>query len=137
MTTSARRIDYFHATVDGPPGEACHLLTDLAELGVDLLAFNAVPIGTDRTQFTIFPSEDAILESAAKKAGLNLDGPHRAFLVSGDDELGALASVHRRLADADVECYASTGIADGTGSFGYIVYVRPAAVERAAKALGV
>jgi hypothetical protein len=57
--------------------------------------------------------------------------------VQGDDELGALASVHERLFEAGVDVYASTGVTDGRGSFGYVVYVREEQFELAAAALGV
>ena len=137
MAFGIRRVDYFYATVNDPPAEADKLLTLLAELGVSLLAFTALPVGPMRTQFTIFPEDDAKLISAAREAGLDLDGPHPALLVQGDDELGALASVHSQLQEASVDVYASSGIADGRGAYGYIVYVRPEDFERAADALDV
>jgi hypothetical protein len=55
--------------------------------------------------------------------------------VQGDDELGALASVHARLVDAGVDIYASSGVTDGRGSFGYVVYVREDQFEKARGAL--
>jgi hypothetical protein len=77
------------------------------------------------------------MADAARKAGLVLDGPHPAFLVQGDDELGALAGIHERISDANINVYASSGVADGRGSFGYVIYVRPDDYERAAAALGI
>ena len=58
-----------------------------------------------------------------------------ALLVQGDDELGALAGVHQKLFEAGVNVYASTGVADGRGSYGYVLYVRPDEYARAASAL--
>ena len=135
MAFKIRQADYFYATANDPPEEADKLLSQLAELGINLLAFTAVPVGPMRTQFTIFPDDDAKLINAARLAGLDLDGPHPALLVQGDDELGALASVHGKLQAADVNVYAASGIADGQGAFGYIVYVRPEDFDRAADAL--
>jgi len=40
-----------------------------------------------------------------------------------------------RLSDARVNVYASTGVADGRGSFGYIIYVRPEEYDRAVVSL--
>jgi hypothetical protein len=57
------------------------------------------------------------------------------LLVQGDDELGAFASVHERLVRAGVDIYASTGVTDGRGSFGYVMYVREDQFERAVSAL--
>ena len=68
---------------------------------------------------------------------MTLDGPHPALLVQGDDEVGALAVIHEKLRDANVHVFASTGVADGRGGYGYIIYVRPEDFERAAKALEV
>src|ERR1700682_1303744 len=126
MAFHVRRIDYFSATVRDDPGEAYKLLATLANLGVSLLAFTAVPIGPLHTQLTIFPEDTGKLAREAQQDRLVLDGPHPALLVQGDDELGALAEFHRRLSDAQVNVYASTGVADGSGCFGYIIYGRPA-----------
>jgi len=137
MAYSIRRVEYFHATVVDEPGEAYKVLSALAGLGVDLVAFTAVPVGPDRTQLTVFPEDPGKLRSEAQKAGMALDGPHHALLVQGDDELGALASVHEKIYRASVNVYASSAIADGAGKYGHLIYVRPEDFERAAKALEV
>jgi hypothetical protein len=134
---TVRRVEYFHTTVADRPGEAFKLLSQLADLGVDLIAFTAVPVGPTHAQLTIFPENPLKLASEAKKAGLVMDGPHHALLVQGDDELGALARIHQRIFDAGMNVYASSGVADGKGSFGYVIYVKPDDYERAAEALGV
>jgi hypothetical protein len=117
------------------PGEGYKLLTELAQLGVNLLAFAGVPLGPTRTQLTLFPDDAAKLTAAAKQAKLDLDGPNPALLVQGDDELGALAGIHERLYEADVSVYASNGVTDGKGSYGYVLYVRPEECDRALKVL--
>jgi hypothetical protein len=135
MAFQIQRVNYYYTMVKDEPGAAYRILTQLAELGVDLLAFSAVPIGPSRAQLAMFPADDATLGKAAKNAGMVLDGPHHALLVQGDDELGALASVHARLFEAGIDVYASSGVADGRGSYGYVVYVREDQFESAAKAL--
>ena len=137
MAYRISRAEYYYTTVRDRPGEAYRMLSTLAELGLNLQAFAAVPIGPDRTQLALFPENGAKFRDSARKAGLELDGPHPALLVQGDDELGALATVHEKLFAAGVNVYASTGVADGEGSYGYIVYVRPDEFDRAVKALGV
>jgi len=137
MAFSIRRVGYFYTTVKDEPGAAYRILSQLAGLGVNLLAFTAVPTGPTRAQLALFPDNDGKLTSAARQAGLVLDGPHRALLAQGDDELGALAGLHERLFDAGVDVYASSGVTDGRGSFGYVVYVREDQFELAASALGV
>ena len=137
MACSIRRINYFYTTVRDQPGEAYKLLTILCSLGIDQFAFSAVPVGPSVTQLTIFPEDQEKLVQEAGNAGLLLDGPHPAFLVQGDDELGALAAIHRSLYDANINVYASNGVTDGRGSFGYLIYVKEDDFSRAADALGV
>lgn len=137
MAFGISRAEYFYTTVEDVPGEAYKLLSRLADLGINLLAFTAIPTGPNRTQLALFPAEARKLQSEARKAGMPLDGPHRALLVQGDDELGALAIVHEKLYRADVNVYASTGVADGYGKYGHVIYVRPEDYARAAKALEV
>jgi hypothetical protein len=100
-----------------------------------MLAFTGMPLGPDSVQLALFPEDQHRLVDAAKKAGLRLDGPHRAILVQGDDKLGALAEVHAKLSEAKVDVYASTAVTDGRGAFGYLIYLRPEECDRAMKAL--
>ena len=136
MASRILRVDYFYTTVQDQPGEAYKLLSQLAEFGINLLAFTAVPVGPMRSQFTLFPEETGRLRDAAKKANLVLDGPHPALLVQGGESLSELAEVHQKLYQAGVNVYASSGVTDGRGTYGYVVYVRPEQYERAASALG-
>ena len=57
------------------------------------------------------------------------------MFVQGDDELGALAEIHRKIYEADVNVYSASGVTDGQGSFGYIVYIKSNDFEKAAAAL--
>jgi hypothetical protein len=136
MAFTIRSIDYYHANVRDELGAAYRILSKLAELGVNLLAFTAVPSGPDLAQFALFPDDSNKLVAEARAAGLTLDGPYHALLVEGDDELGAFASVHDRLSDAGVNVYASSGVTNGRGAFGYLVYVREDQFEKAVNALG-
>ncbi len=135
MALTIRKAEYFYTTVVDQPGEAYKILTQLEEIGVNLLAFTAIPMGAERTQFTLFPKDENILSEAAREAGFTLDGPHPAIIVQGDDELGALTSLHQKLYQANINVYASNGVTDGKGSFGYVLYIRPEEYERAVAAL--
>jgi len=137
MAFRVRRVAYFYVTLNDQPGEGYRLLSEFAKLGINLLALTGVPIGPQRTQLSVFPEDDAKFSAAAKQAGLAIDGPHPALLVQGDDEPGALAEVHEHLRDAEVDVYASHGVTDGRGAFGYVLYVRPDEYQRAVRALGV
>ena len=135
MAHKIRKVDYFNTTVKDQPGSSHKLLNQLSRLGVKQVAFVAVPTGPANTQLTIFPDDSQGFKIVAKRAGMNLDGPHPAILVQGDDELGALEEIHSKLFLADVNVYASTGVTDGKGGFGYIIYIRPKEFEKAMHAL--
>jgi len=137
MAFKIRKVEYFYCSVVDQPGEAYKLLSQLEQSGINLLAFTAIPVGPNRTQLTLFPETTSKLVNEAKRSQFNLDGPHSALLVQGDDELGALAEIHQVLYQANVNVYASNGVTDSKGSFGYLLYIRPEDYERAASALKV
>ena len=131
MSYQIRRVDYFYTMVQDVPGAAYDLLARLAGMGVNLVAFAAIPVGPQRTQLTLFPDDTSVLREAAGRGTMELDGPHPALLVQGDDKLGALAEVHHKLTQANVNVYASTGVVDGRGTYGYVIYVRPDSIDTA------
>ena len=139
------RLAGIEARRDGPDGlggedgrdDAQPRRGGVGELGVDMLAFSAVPVGPTHTQMTLFPADGEKLENVSRQAGLNVDGPHGALLVQGDDELGALAEGHGELRRAGIPVYASSGVSDGRGGYGDVIYVRAADEDEAATALGI
>ena len=64
-----------------------------------------------------------------------LTGPQHAILIQGDDHLGVLAEIHKRLRDAGVQIYASSGVTDGQGRYGYVIYTKEGDHLPAVKAL--
>lgn len=137
MANSIRKVDYFYITVKDRPGESYQILSQLADIGISLLAFTAVPTGPDTTQLTLFPEDSNLLLDFAERAGLSINGPNHAILVQGNDELGALTKVHESLFKAQVNVYASNAVTDGKGGYGYLIYVRPEDFDKAAQALGI
>ena len=135
MAFTIRAVEYYYANVRDDLGAAYRVLAQLADLGVNLLAFTAVPSGPNVAQLALFPDDSSKLIAEARAAGLPLDGPYHALLVQGDDELGALAEVHERLVNAGLDIFASSGVSDGRGAFGYLVYVREDQFEKAVVAL--
>ena len=137
MAHRIRRVEYFHVTVPDRPGEAFRFLSALAEVGLNLLAFTAIPVGILQTQLTIFPEDPARLQTEGARMGLRLEGPHGALLVQGQDAPGALVGVHERLYEANVNVYAANAVAGAGGEYGYVIYIRPEELTQAAAALGV
>ncbi|MBM4129421.1 hypothetical protein FJ250_00105 [bacterium] len=130
-------VDYYYTTVEDRPGQGCRFLRALAAEDVNLVAFNAFPVGRERTQLVIYPLNPIWLGDFARHEGLVLQGPHHAFIVQGDDELGALVSIHEKLCDADINVSSANGITDGRGGYRYIMHVHPEDWERAMAVLGV
>ncbi len=137
MSYKIRKLNYYYAITQDKPGEAHKILSILADVGVNQLAFNTMQMGPERAQITLFPEDESLLLNVAKKAGLNLDGPYNAILVQGTDEMGALVKVHEKLHNANINIASSTAIADGSGSYGYLIYVRPDDYDKAANALSI
>ena len=136
MAETVRRVEYFYATVEDKPGEGRRLLEHLSEKGVNLLAFTAFPVGAGRSQLDFFPENAGLLRKAATDAGINLAGPKRAFLIQGEDRIGALHENHLKLSNAGINAYAANGVIDGSGRFGYILWVKPEDYDKTARALG-
>jgi D-Tyr-tRNAtyr deacylase len=137
MTFDVKKVDYYNLTVEGHVGEGSKLLSVLAGVGVNFLAFKAVPLELRRTRFTLFADDGSKMNDGAKKAGLDLDGPHAALFIRGDDESGALADIYERLYQAGIRVHESSGIANIRGGYGVILYVRQEDCERAMAALKV
>ena len=135
MAYQIRQVEYFHTAVPDRPGEAFRFLSALADAGMNLLAFTAIPVGIFQTQLTIFPDDPGRLQVESTRQGLDLDGPHGALLVRGEDVPGALVEVHERLYDAGVNVYAASGVAGADGWYGYVIYLRPEEMDRATEAL--
>ena len=136
MALDIKKVEYYNITVDGYAGEGYKLLSVFAGVGVNLLAFKAVPVEPKHTRFSLFPDDSSKMKNGAKKAGLNLDGPYTALIVKGyDDESGALADIYEKLSRADVNVYESSGIANIKESYGVVLYLKQEDCEKAMAAL--
>jgi hypothetical protein len=124
MALSVRTLEYFYIRVADEPGKAYELLAKLAAEEINLLAFSAVPYGHGHVELTVFPDSSARLIRVADMLRWSLTGPQHACLIQGDDHLGALAEIQKKLLDAGVSIYASSGITDGTGHYGYVIYFK-------------
>jgi ACT domain-containing protein len=135
MALDIKKVEYYNFIVEDHAGEGSKLLALFAGVGVNLLAFKAVPLESMRTRFTLFPNDGSKMSNAAKKAGLELDGPYPAMLIQGDDESGALADIYEKLSQAKINVNESSGIADINGAYGVVIYLNEAACEKAIAAL--
>jgi len=136
VADKVRRVEYYYVTVPDKPGEGLKVLSALKNGGVLLLAYQAFPTGGRKAQINLVPEDAGKLKKTAEAARLTLTGPRRAFLITGDDRVGAAAEHTRKLADASINVTAVTALGAGSGRYGMILWVASADYEKAAKALG-
>jgi hypothetical protein len=136
MADIVRSVEYYHVTVPDTPGEGQRVLSALKDSGVNLLAFLGFP-REGAAQIDLIPEDLESLREASERAGITLSDPKRAFLIQGDDRVGAVADTLAKLTDAEVNVTASAASGAGSGRYGMILWVAPADHERAADALGV
>ena len=135
MSSTVKEVEYYYALVADKPGEARKLLEFLSEKNVNLLAITAFPVGEGKSQLDFFPDNPEQFLKAAADAEIPLVGPKKAFLIQGEDKAGALYDFHLKLSNAGINIHASNGAVDGTGRFGFVLWVRPEDYEAASKAL--
>ncbi len=135
MLESVKNVEYYYTIVADKPGEGRRLLDFLSEKTVNLLALTAFPVGEGKSQIDLIPDDPEALKEAAADAQISLVGPKKAFLLQGEDKIGALYDYHLKLSNAGINIYACNGVVDGTGRFGYVIWVDPADYEEAAKIL--
>jgi hypothetical protein len=137
MACNISKVEYFNTTIIDRPGEAYKFLSQLSLLRINLLAFTAIPVSPTDTKLTIYPENPKFMKNEAARAGLYLEGPKPALLVQCDDRLGALADIHLRIYEADVNVESASGVTDGRGAFGYVIHVKTEDFDKAAEALGI
>ena len=123
-------------TVPDTPGEVQRILSALEDNGVNLAAFHGFPLGDGRSQIDLVPDDPESLKRATEQAGVALSEAKRAFLIQGDDRVGAVADTTATLAQANINITAATAASAGSGRYGMILWVAPADYEKAAGALG-
>ncbi len=130
-----KKVGYCYAKVPQRKGQGARMLRQLAEAGVNLLAFSGFPAGGRKAQLDFVPEKMTELRRVARREGWKLSPTQRAFLVQGDDRVGVVGRYFDRLADAGISVTAADGVAAGGGRYGMILWVRPKDYARAAKAL--
>jgi hypothetical protein len=135
MADTIRLVEYFYIELSDRPGQGAGALDVLRGAGVHLHAVHAFPAGR-RTQVDFVPSDAGAFKAAAKMAKWKVTGPKKAFVIEGDDRVGALTDFFAKMKDAKINVTATSAIVAGAGRFGAILWVKPRDVKRAAKALG-
>lgn len=135
MAETVRKVDYFYIETPDKPGEGAKVLAALRDAGVNLLAFTGFPRGR-KAQLDFIPEDTAAFKSAARKAGLKLSLKKIGFLIQGEDRPGAIADIVGKLAGVNINVTALDAVCGGEGRYGAMLWVKPADLRKAAKALG-
>jgi hypothetical protein len=135
MALEVKRVEYYNVSFHGHIAEGSELLTKIADAGVDFLAYKAIPLEPERTQFTLFPIDGSKMTAWAIRAGINLDGPYSAVIVTGDEKPGALAEIYRRLFQAGIQVEESSGLAHVNRGYGVVLHLKQEDCDRAMAAL--
>ena len=134
MADTVQRVEYFYVQVPNRPGEGARYLGALQEGGINLLAFSGFPEGRG-SQLDFVPADPAAFKQFARKAKWKLTGPKRAFLIGGEDRVGAVAEMHRTLSNARINVTAIDAVCAGGGRYGAILWVAQRDFTKAAKLL--
>lgn len=135
MADTIRKVDYYYTTAPNKPGEGARVLGLLRDAGVNLLAFTGFPSGR-RSQLDFVPADAAALVAACRAAKVKLSPRKTAFLIDGDDRVGAAADIMGKLGAAKINVTAIDAVCTGGGRYGVILWVKARDVNKAARVLG-
>ena len=130
-----RKVVYFSMQVPNRPGVGVQMLNAIAKGKHNLLAFTGFPNGA-KAQVDFVPARPVEFARGAKKAGVKLGKRKVAFLVQGEDRVGALVRILDKLAKAKINMVAMDAVTAGGRRFGAIFWVRPRDVARTSRLLG-
>ena len=136
MADEIRRVDYHYVQMPDKPGEAARILSALLQAGINLLGVSAFPHGARKSQLDLIADDSGVLAKAAKSAGLKLTKRKSGFLIQGEDRPGAIAEITNKLAEAKINITSVQAFCAGSGRYGGMLWVKPADLRKAAKALG-
>jgi len=134
MAKTLHKVGYFSAETPHTAGQGLRILAALRNAGVNLLAYSGFPSGR-KAQLVFVPESPARFRAVARKLKLKISSRKIAFLLQGDDKVGALTDTLGKLAKAKVNLTALTAAVAGGRRFGAIFWVKPKNVAKTAKLL--
>ena len=135
MADRVRKVNYCYLTVPTRAGHGARVLGELKDADVNLLAFSGFPAKGGKAQLDLLTDDLAAVRRVARQNGWRLSPSKKAFLVQGDDKVGAIHRHIERLADRRINVTAAEAVAAGRGRYGMILWVKPKDYARAARAL--
>ncbi len=135
MADRVRKVNYCYAKVRARAGQGAAVLEEIQSAGVNLLAFSGFPIGGGKAQLDLVAEDMAAVRRVARKNGWRLSKTKKAFLIQGDDRVGACHRQLKKLADQKINVTAVDAVSAGKGRYAAILWVKPQVYARAARAL--
>ena len=135
MADRVRKVNYCYLTLPTRAGHGARVLGELKDADVNLLAFSGFPAKRGKAQLDLLTDDLAAVRRVARQNGWRLSPSKKAFLVQGDDKVGAIHRHIERLADRRINVTAADAVAAGRGRYGMILWVKPKDYARAARAL--
>ncbi len=136
MAQRVRKVSYCYAKVPSRAGRGAEMLGALRDAGDDLLALTGFPAGGGTAQVDFVSDNMAGVRRVARQQGWKLGKTKKAFLVQGDDRIGACHKVLEKLAERKINVTAVDAAAAGKSRYGMILWVKPKDYARASRALG-
>lgn len=130
-----QRTTYFKANLEDKPGALLGILKDLKSRNLGLTGMWGFASSPGKGELYVVPKNPDKVRAAWKASGM-LAEEGTGFWFKGVDKTGVLVKTLEALAEAGVNIVAIDAIAVG-GRYGSFIWVNPADVEKAAKALGV
>jgi len=135
MAYRVREVNYFSLSLPNRAGQVEKILREVRSAEINLYAFTGFPQKAGKTQVDLVTDESTKLQRIAKKNSWRVSKTKKAFLVTGNDEIGAVHEVLKKLADDKISVVAADAVSAGTGHYGMILWVKPKVYSRAARAL--
>jgi len=135
MADRVRKVNYCYAKVHSRAGRGAAVLDAIQSAGVDLLAFSGFPIGGGKAQLDLVAEDMAGVRRVARKNGWHLSKTKKAFLIQGEDRVGACNRQLQKLAEQKINVTAVDALAAGKGRYAMILWVKPKSYARAARIL--
>lgn len=136
MADRVSKISYLYVTLSNRAGQGAKVLGELKRAEVNMLACSGFPARGGKVQLDLVVENQAAVRRIAKKNDWRLSKVKKAFLVQGDDKVGAVHRHVERLAENGISVTAADAVTAGHGRYGMILWVKPKDYKRAAKALG-
>ena len=135
MADRVKKVGYCYMKVPNRAGQGEKILGKLRGEGVNLLAYSGFPIGGGKAQLDFMPENMVAFRRVARNEGWRISKVKKGFLVTGNDQVGAVHRHITKLSDAKINVTAADAMAAGKGRYGMILWVSPKAYNRAAKVL--